>query len=429
MLNLRFIRGALVALLFCIAALWLAQPAKGLVTPVTTKFNDPVIWWNSYYIPDSGLLPMWDKTMELPGAKIAIVDSGMQLKPDLPVPAERHNVLNGSTDVHDNSGHGTMMASITSAQPNNGVGTIGVCPRCPLVIVKATNSSDGTATYDNLAAGVRWAANDKAAVILVAFSAAEGESSQNFNRQVAYATSMGATVVIASGNGPNNNGKGTDDPRANLLAAQNPEALRATASGSFDDGATVQLNPSSNFGKKLADATAWGYEVPVDTINSEDLKDVSGSSAASAFVTGVLGSAKGIYAGLTPAQQKWIIMNSCDLWNPDMPCGGLVNADSAISLAGSASVPASVYLHVKLHGKGKVWISSQAPCKKADCRYGMIEEQVTLAAAASSGWHFVRWTGGILSRNARLSVNLKTALTLKAVFAQNVRKKSKDKRR
>jgi hypothetical protein len=433
------LRGALVALLFCIAALWLTPSAKGIVvSPQTTIFNDPVIWWQPFYWDNTELLETWATTQGSLSTTIAFVGTGIKPVDDLAshmVPKDKgHNVLNNSEDTVDMNGHDTMVASAAAAISNNGIGTIGVCPMCSIMPIKAAGS-DGFATLDDLAKGVNWAANNGADVIVVAFSSDEGECSESFNEAVDYATyEKNAVVVIAAGNGTLRNSRsdnvGTDNPNANCLAAENPEAIRTANAESPDNGATLRLNPSSNRGKRLADVSVYATWIPVDTIkNSEVPAGASGTSLAAGIVGGGVGVIRSLYPWLTPAQIKAVVVGGCNPVDPDMPCGGVFSAYKALVLA--ATPPESVYLHLKISGKGKVWITGQPVCTTANCRRMMVAGTVGLSATPTQkGWHFVRWTGGISSRTARLSIDMETAMSIKAVFVQNATiKKSKVKRR
>jgi hypothetical protein len=60
-----------------------------------------------------------------------------------------------------------------------------------------------------------------------------------------------------------------------------------------------------------------------------------------------------------------------------------------------------------------------------NCRYVLVAGTVRLSATSTKrGWHFARWTGGISSRRAKLSINMKATKSIKAVFV-----KTKNKRR
>ena len=63
-----------------------------------------------------------------------------------------HNTVDGSDDVRDEVGHGTMVAVGTIGRGNNHRQGTGVCWRCKLLPVKV--APNGSASGDQLAAGI-----------------------------------------------------------------------------------------------------------------------------------------------------------------------------------------------------------------------------------------------------------------------------------
>ena len=87
-------------------------------------------------------------------------------RPDLAGASLRgHNTVDGSDDVHDEVGHGTMVAEVALGRGNNHRQGTGVCWRCKLLPVKV--APNGSASGDQLAAGITWAADNGADVINV----------------------------------------------------------------------------------------------------------------------------------------------------------------------------------------------------------------------------------------------------------------------
>ena len=76
-----------------------------------------------------------------------------------------HNTVDGSDDVHDEVGHGTMVAEVALGRGDNRRQGTGVCWRCKLLPVKVAPT--GSAAGDQLAAGITWAADNGADVINV----------------------------------------------------------------------------------------------------------------------------------------------------------------------------------------------------------------------------------------------------------------------
>src|SRR4051812_25386643 len=114
------------------------------------------------------------------GITIAIVDSGVDLAhPDLKDKVFGHVTCVGSGgDVskcvdggQDDNGHGTHVAGIAAAITNNEQGIAGVAPDAAILDVKVLSQTcditgcDATGTTDDVAAGIKYAADHGAAVI------------------------------------------------------------------------------------------------------------------------------------------------------------------------------------------------------------------------------------------------------------------------
>ena len=100
------------------------------------------------------------------GVVVAIVDTGI----DYNHIELKHNYLstgydfaNNDDDPWDDNGHGTHCAGIVAAE-DNGIGVIGVAPGASLMAVKVLDSG-GYGYYDDIAAGITYAANNGADVI------------------------------------------------------------------------------------------------------------------------------------------------------------------------------------------------------------------------------------------------------------------------
>ena len=107
-----------------------------------------------------------------------------------------HNTVDGSDDVHDEVGHGTMVAEVALGRGNNRRQGTGVCWRCKLLPVKV--APNGSAAGDQLAAGITWAADNGADVINVSLVLKGRDDA--VEQAVAYAIARGALVVASAGN-------------------------------------------------------------------------------------------------------------------------------------------------------------------------------------------------------------------------------------
>jgi subtilisin family serine protease len=134
------------------------------------------------------------------GVKVAVLDTGVQLKHrDL-----SDNLMDGANFVNPRkspdddsvSGHGTHVAGIICAQ-NNEIGMVGVAPKCKVIPVKVLDKN-GAGNLLNVAAGVRWAADNGADIIAMSLGAPKPV--QQVRKAIQYAASKGVVTFCAAGN-------------------------------------------------------------------------------------------------------------------------------------------------------------------------------------------------------------------------------------
>lgn len=147
------------------------------------------------------------------GALIAIVDTGVDLgHPDLDA-----NIVsfadadfvepNRGDGPQDENGHGTHVAGIVAAETANGIGVAGTAPAAKILPVRVLDE-EGAGTTEEVADGIRYAADKGAHVINVSlgFLSGAGEAFQMLGvldpiyNAIEYASSKGAVVVVAAGN-------------------------------------------------------------------------------------------------------------------------------------------------------------------------------------------------------------------------------------
>ncbi|HEX5615120.1 MAG TPA: S8 family serine peptidase [Acidimicrobiia bacterium] len=139
------------------------------------------------------------------GTTIAIVDTGVDLDhPDL-----RDRLTDGIDFVDDDhtpddgNGHGTHVAGIAAATMDNAIGIAGAAPCARIMPIRVLND-EGTGTDDDIAAGIRWAAEHHADVINLSLGEAgfigRLRAGGPMNEAIVDANELGAVVVAASGN-------------------------------------------------------------------------------------------------------------------------------------------------------------------------------------------------------------------------------------
>jgi len=147
----------------------------------------------------------WLETKGGKGIAVGIIDTGAEYTHDELKDAiiENRDFTSCGDDMPtDENGHGTHVAGIIAAR-ENGVGVIGVAPRCDLYIARAF-SPDGRADMDDVTRALEWLISKKVHVINMSFSAPQ--TTKRFRELIRLAYESGITMVCAAGN----NGESTN---------------------------------------------------------------------------------------------------------------------------------------------------------------------------------------------------------------------------
>lgn len=194
-------------------------PAPVDVPPPLSGLGDPMRT-RAWHLDALGLPEAWKKTKGSHETFIALVDSGVDYNhPDLAA-----NILRNSADpmdgldndknaflddflgwdfTHnrglpmDGSGHGTFLSSLMVSVEDNGIGTMGVCPKCAVLPIRFLNSQ-GLGDTANGVKGIRYALSRHARIINLSF-AGEGKDADLF-KALQEAGRADALVLVASGN-------------------------------------------------------------------------------------------------------------------------------------------------------------------------------------------------------------------------------------
>ena len=220
--------------------------------------DDPYVGSATPYLDTIRLTQAWDLSHGAGDVTIAVVDTGVSPVADL---ADRllpgHNFVQDDdatfdaepapdvNDTRDTSavGHGTLVAGIAAAITNNGVGIAGVAWDAHVLPVKVLNYYGGGDDF-LIGKGIVWAADHGADIINLSLGG--GAESGGLCDSVKYATSKGALVVAAAGNG---------EDRAAMYPAACPGAVAVTATDANGD-----FTYFSNYGRWV-DLAAPGVQI------------------------------------------------------------------------------------------------------------------------------------------------------------------------
>ncbi|MEB3308588.1 MAG: S8 family serine peptidase, partial [Cyanobacteriota bacterium] len=106
------------------------------------------------------------------------------------------NFAGNNNNTLDVNGHGTHVAGSIAAE-SNGFGVTGVAYNATIMPVKVLGDS-GSGTYQGVAYGIRYAADNGADVINLSLGGGSGDS--NVRNAIEYAWGLGVAVVMAAGN-------------------------------------------------------------------------------------------------------------------------------------------------------------------------------------------------------------------------------------
>lgn len=108
-----------------------------------------------------------------------------------------YDFINNDAHPNDDDGHGTHVAGTVAQTTNNDLGVAGIAFDTSIMPVKVLNAA-GTGTFDNVADGIYFAADNGAKIINLSLSSPS--SSTTLENALAYAYGQGVTVIAAGGN-------------------------------------------------------------------------------------------------------------------------------------------------------------------------------------------------------------------------------------
>ena len=239
----------------------------------------------------------WQTTTGRANIIVAVIDSGIDFThPDLadnewvnsnPVNDDPHgwDFITDSGEIIDEQGHGTAVAGIVAASGDNHLGVAGVMWHASLMSLRVLDST-GSGDVANAIEAIDYAVSHGAHVINLSW----GTPGQSFALKdaISRAIRRGVVVVCSAGN----SGQDVDSTPYYPAAFNIPDLIAVAASDGFD-----QLASWSNWGRKSVSLAAPGVDI-LTTEKGGGYWNVSGTSAAAPFVSGV--------AGLLKSAQPWL---------------------------------------------------------------------------------------------------------------------------
>ena len=209
--------------------------------------------------------------------------------------------VDGSTGT-DGQNHGTVTCGIMSAVGNNGKGAAGVCWGPKLISYKGLGNSGGGGlwtTYGSIWHLVKWKKeNGHTGTIPVNYSMTSNAASMFASDMIEYGLQNGVMVIAASGN-----------------SGQRVHAFPAAYTGAMAVGATNGSDArwgASNYGSHLSVMAPGMNIVAPGRVSDSAYINISGTSMAAPFVTGLAGYMLTFNPDLKPDQIRTYIEQNTD---------------------------------------------------------------------------------------------------------------------
>jgi subtilisin family serine protease len=306
-----------------------------------------------WYFPVMNIAEAWQISYGSPYTSIAVIDSGILYNhPDLrPALFENSKEVpfngvdedgNGFADdligwnfneggplPFDDNGHGTFIASIISAQRNNGHGGIGVCPLCRLVSLRFLDA-DGAGDDEDLIKSIDYATMMGVKVMNIS-TAGEGYD-RDLHKALKRAEAKDILVVVSSGN------DGESNDKYDIYPA-NFEMSNLITVGSTDDKNRWWEN--ANYSPSKVHIAAPGEKL-WGAWSDGKWYTGNGTSFSTPLVAAIAGLVRSVNPSLTAAQTKAVLMRTVTVL-PELKkrcaSSGIVNAYQAVLCARDPQLP------------------------------------------------------------------------------------------
>jgi len=305
---------------------WVEFAEHDQIVKTTVNADDPLFVLDTaeqdkqWYLPKIKVHQAWEKTTGSPQITVAIIDTGINaLHEDLNdgrvgrgfvtycqnlSPAKDNCLTRVTGEIvagvnSDDNGHGTIIAGLVGAIPNNGKGIAGVNWNVKLMPIKALDSK-GEGLVSDVSQAIKWAADNGARVINLSIGWQGLPGMQVLQESISYAFNKGVLVVAAAGNdGATSGGNLNVSPISPVCTDGGQNMVIGVAALDINDRKAV----FSSFGSNCIDISAPGTANYVSKENSRGIISTyydpakptrnnlyiyaSGSSVAAPLVAGV----------------------------------------------------------------------------------------------------------------------------------------------
>ena len=253
----------------------------------------------------------------------------------------------GNADVTGpDAKHGTHVAGIIAAMPQDSVGIEGIASAALIMPVRAV--PDGDERDKDIANAIRYAVDNGARVINMSFGKPYSPFKSAVDAAVKYADTHGVLMVVAAGNDGASLDTASNFPTPEYTDGGKAANWIEVGASSWRGGDTLAV-AFSNYSHTRVDVFAPGEDI-LSTVQGGGYERLSGTSMAAPVVTGLAALIMSYYPNLTVAQVRRIILDSATRYNSaslvpgsksgeTVPfaslsvTGGIVNAYNALKMA------------------------------------------------------------------------------------------------
>lgn len=207
---------------------------------------------------------------------------------------------------HDNHGHGTHISSLIAANFNKETGTGGIAPLTKIIPMKYYNPyASGTANLEATEAGMKWLSEQN--IDILNYSGGGPESSMSELMLLKRLERQGVVVVVAAGNEKSNIDSKIADKAQDSYYPCSYNLSNIICVGAVDqEGNKVA---SSNWGNRSVHLSAPGEHIK-GKLPRNRTGYMTGTSQATALVSGAVALMKSANPDLTPSLIKEILMKT-----------------------------------------------------------------------------------------------------------------------
>jgi hypothetical protein len=325
---------------------------------------------NQWYLAKIRISEAWEFTKG-EGVKVAVIDTGIhaghiELNDGRVI--DGYDSINGTVILanrnSDDNGHGTAVAGVIGAIPNNSKGIAGINWNVRLMPVKALDSQ-GTGLVGAVANGIVWAVDNEADIINLSLGGPGFAANQTLNNAIRYAYDNDVLIVAAAGNDLVEQGSNLDtNPVFPICSDQGKNMILGVAATDIND----RKAEFSNFSINCVDVSAPGKKILTTAFIPSDPADNiliygSGTSLATPIVSGVAALIKSKNLNLSSVQIRDKILGSTDDIYPfnqtnclQTSCNGFLGTGRINALKALTPVPISEGSLVRETGTKKIYL-------------------------------------------------------------------------